>query len=146
MNTATEQKNMDIVRTIHAEMAESNFEVFDQYLSNDYLRHCQAMPPEHQEMKGKELLKNFVIDFLKSTSDFNETIDLMMAKDDKVAYVTTMTGRQTGPMGPFPPSGKDYKVVNIIIHRFEEGRIAETWVSWDNMAMYSQLGFFPPEG
>ena len=26
----------------------------------------------------------------------------------------------------------------------ENGKIAESWVSWDNVAMLSQLGFFPP--
>jgi len=68
----------------------------------------------------------------------------MFAQGDKVAYVSTMTGTQTGPMGDLPASGKSFTVVNIIIQRLEGGKIAETWVSWDNVAMLSQLGFFPP--
>ena len=55
-----------------------------------------------------------------------------------------MTGTQTGEMDGLPPSGKSYSIVNIIIHRFENGKIAETWVSWDNVAMLTQLGYFPP--
>lgn len=44
-------------------------------------------------------------------------------------------------MGEFPASGKSFTLVNIIIQRLENGKIAETWVSWDNVAFLSQLGF-----
>ena len=61
-----------------------------------------------------------------------------------VAYVSTMNGIQTGPMGDLPASGKEFTLVNMVMHRFENGKIAETWVSWDNVAFLTQLGFFPP--
>ena len=67
----------------------------------------------------------------------------MIAEGDKVAYVSTISGTQTGPMGGLPASGKDFTLVNIIIQRLEDGKIAETWVSWDNVAMLTQLGFMP---
>lgn len=139
-----EEENIATIRHIHTEMAKGNMDVFDEVLSSDYVRHCQAMPPELQEMHGSEQLKAFVGDFISAVSDFSETIDVIMADSDKVAYVTTMTGTQTGPMGELPASGKTFECVNIIIQRFEDGKIAETWVSWDNVAMLSQLGFFPP--
>jgi predicted ester cyclase len=68
----------------------------------------------------------------------------MIARGDKVAYVLTMKGIQTGPMGDLPATGKEFTLVNIIIQRMEEGKVAETWVSWDNVAFLSQLGDFPP--
>jgi steroid delta-isomerase-like uncharacterized protein len=139
-----EAENMATIRYIHAEMAKGNIDAFDEVLAPNYVRHCQAMPPEMQEMTDPSLLKAFVADFIGSVSDYSETIDLMMADGDKVAYITTMYGTQTGPMGGLPASGKEFKIVNIIVQRFENGKIAETWVSWDNLAMLSQLGFFPP--
>ncbi len=139
-----ENDNIATIRYIHSEMAKGNMEVFDEVLTSNYVRHCQAMPPEFQEMHGSEQLKAFVGDFISAVSDFSETIDVIVADSDKVAYVTTMTATQTGPMGGLPASGKEFTCVNIIIQRFEEGKIAETWVTWDNVAMLSQLGFFPP--
>jgi len=139
-----EEKNIATIRYIHSEMAKGNIGAFDEVLAPNYVRHCQAMPPELQERHGSEQLKAFVGDFISGVSDFNETFDVIMADSDKVAYVTTMTGKQTGPMGGLPASGKTFTCVNIIIQRFEEGKIAETWVTWDNLAMLSQLGFFPP--
>ncbi|HHI01958.1 MAG TPA: hypothetical protein ENL22_00385, partial [candidate division Zixibacteria bacterium] len=73
-----------------------------------------------------------------------DSVLFVIAENDKVAYITKMTGTQTGPMGGLPASGKKFTLTNIVIHRFEDGKIAETWVSWDNVAMLSQLGFFPP--
>lgn len=139
-----EEKNMSVVRYVHAEIAKGNVAVFGEVLSPDYVRHCQAMPPGQQELKGTTEFMGFINEFLGAVSDFHETIDLMMAEDDKVAYITTMYGKQTGEMGGLPPSGKEFKVVNIIIHRLVDEKIVETWVSWDNVAMLSQLGFFPP--
>lgn len=140
-----EEKNMAIVRLMHAEVAKKNLSVFEEYLLPNYVRHCQAMPPELQEMHGTEQFIGFVTDFyVNAVPDLKESIDLIMADGDKVAYVLSMTGTQTGTMGDLPASGKSFELVNIVIHRFEDGKIAETWVSWDNVAMLSQLGFFPP--
>jgi predicted ester cyclase len=35
-------------------------------------------------------------------------------------------------------------VVIIGMHRFEEGRVVETWTSWDNVAVLAQLGLLQP--
>ena len=29
-------------------------------------------------------------------------------------------------------------------HRFEDGKIVETWVTWDNLATLDQLDLLPP--
>ena len=140
-----EQENIATIRYIHSELAKGNVDAFDEVLAPNYIRHCQAMPPELQEMHGSEQLKVFCKDFYAAVSDYSETLDVILADSDKVAYVLTMKAKQTGPMSGLPVSGKVFECVNIIIQRFENGKIAETWVSWDNMAMLSQLGFLPPE-
>jgi hypothetical protein len=45
--------------------------------------------------------------------------------------------------GPFPAIGKSFKVTIIGIHRIAKGKIAETWVTWDNVAWLTQIGHFP---
>jgi len=139
-----EQENIETIRYVHSEVAVGNMAAFDEVLAPNYVRHCQAMPPDLQEMHGGAQLKEFVGEFISAVSDFSETFDVIVADSDKVAYVTTMTATQTGPIGELPASGKTFTCVNIIVQRFEDGKIAETWVTWDNLAMLSQLGFFPP--
>jgi steroid delta-isomerase-like uncharacterized protein len=139
-----EKRNKALVQRIHAEISKGNQAIFGEVLSPDYVRHCQAMPPEFQELHGTDQFKAFIADFLTAVPNCNDSILFVMAEDNKVAYVTKMTGTQTGPMGNLPASGKEFSLTNIVIHRIQEGKIKETWVSWDNVAMLSQLGFFPP--
>jgi len=140
----TQEQNMALIHHVHEEMAKGNIDVFDEVLSPNYVRHCQAMPPELQEMNDPSLLKAFCVDYLAGVSDHTDTLTNMIADGDKVAYISTMTGTHTGTMNGIPATGKKFKLVNIIIQRFENGKIVETWVSWDNVAMLSQLGLFPP--
>ena len=139
-----EEQNKALVQRIHAEVSKGNLEIFDEVLTPDYVRHCQAMPPELQEIRGTEVFKAFVIDFVNAVSYCKDEIEFIIADSNMVAYVTTTTGTQTGPMGGLPASGKEFMLKNIVIQRIEDGKVAETWISWDNVAMLSQLGFFPP--
>jgi len=139
-----EEQNKALVQRIHAEVSKGNMGIFDEVLSPDYVRHCQAMPPEFQELHGTDQFKAFIVDFLTAVPDCNDSVLFIIAENDMVAYVTKMTGTQTGPMGELPASGKEFALTNIVIHRIEDSKIAETWVSWDNVAMLMQLGFFPP--
>jgi steroid delta-isomerase-like uncharacterized protein len=135
---------MAVIRQAHAALASGDLEGFKAVLAPNYVRHCQAMPPELQEIRGAEPFLAFIEDFSSAVPTYEDVIGPMIAQDDMVAYVSTMTGTQTGPMGDLPASGKTFTIVNIIIQRLEDGKVAETWVSWDNVAMLSQLGFFPP--
>ena len=74
---------------------------------------------------------------------YQDSISNMIAQGNKVAYISTITGIQTGPMGELPASGKSFTLDNIIMQRLDNGKIVETWVSWDNVAFMSQLGFMP---
>ncbi len=138
-----QETNMAIVRSVHEGVNRGYLTVFGEVLAENYVRHCQAMPPEAQEIRGVEPLVAFVRDHLSAFPDWKENIDLMFAADDKVAYVTTSTGTQTGQMGPFPPTGKRATLVCVIIQRLENHKIAETWISWDNVSFLQQLGQLP---
>ena len=139
-----EQTYINIVKTIHAEIVKGNFDVFDEYLDSNYVRHCQAMPPELQEMHGVEKLKGFVKEFIESVTNYSDSVGPIFANNNMVAYVSTMKATNSGSMNGLPPSGNNFTVVNLVMHRFENNKIVETWVTWDNVAVLSQLGFFPP--
>jgi len=138
-----EEQNKATVFRLHREISNGNQAIFDEVLSPDYIRHCQAMSPEFQELQGTDLYKVFMADFLTAIPDCNDSVLFVMAENDKVAYITRMTGTQIDPLGGLPASGKEFMLINIVIHRFENGKIAESWVSWDNVAILSQLGLLP---
>lgn len=138
-----EEENMSLVRRIHAEVSKGNLAIFDEVLSPDYVRHCQAMPPQFQELRGTTEFKGFISDFIDAVPDCKDEIEFILADSNMVAYVTTTTGTQTGPLGDLPASGRTFSLTNVVIQRIEDRKIVETWISWDNVALLSQLGFFP---
>lgn len=46
-------------------------------------------------------------------------------------------------MGPFPPSGKRVRFDFGAVFHVANGKIAEWWVTWDNLAILAQLGHLP---
>jgi predicted ester cyclase len=46
-------------------------------------------------------------------------------------------------MGPFPALGRKMKLDVGALLRVRAGKIAEMWVTWDNMAALAQLGHLP---
>jgi steroid delta-isomerase-like uncharacterized protein len=138
-----EQQNMAIIRKAHADLQRGDIESFKATISPDYVRHCQAMPPNLQEIHGTGEFFGFIEEFLAAVPSYRDSLSNMIADGDKVAYISTLTGTQTGPMGDLPASGKSFTLVNIIMQRLQDGKVAETWISWDNVAFLSQLGFMP---
>jgi len=138
-----EATNMAVVREAHAALARADFESFEAAIGPNYVRHCQAMPPGLQELHGTDEFFAFLHEFLTAAPEYEDTLSEMMADGDRVAYVSTMHGVQTGPLGDLPATGKEFTIVNIIIQRLEDGKIVETWVSWDNVAFLTQLGLMP---
>ncbi len=144
--TTTPEENKAIVRRVMTEGVNAhNLEVFREMLASNYARHSQATT-EMPEIRGVEAMQEFLKASFTTFPDWHEKIEFMIAEGDKVAYMTTGTATHTGPMGDIPPTGKKVAVTNFTIQRIENGKIAETWIGWDNLAALVQLGLFPPPG
>lgn len=144
--TMTPEENKELVRRIITEGVNAHdLEVFREMLASDYARHSQATT-EMPEIRGVEAMQEFLKANFTAFPDWHEKIELMIAEDDKVAYITTGTGTDRGPMGDIPPTGKMVEITNYIIQRIENGKIAETWIGWDNLAALVQLGILPSLG
>lgn len=140
------EANKELIRHVITEGVNTgDLEVFGNMLASDYSRHSQATS-EMPEIRGVEAMLAFLQAQYAAFPDYHEEIDLMIAEGDKVAYITTGTGTHMGPLGDIPPTGKKMEIVNFVVQRIQNGRIAETWIGWDNMAALSQLGLFPPPG
>ena len=143
-NAATTEANKRLIRRIISDGVNAgDLDVFRETLAPDYVRHSQAttaMP----EIRGVEQMLTFLEETFRAFPDWHEEILLMVAEGDTVAYITRGTGTHTGPLGDLPPTGREVDVTNYIFQRIENGRVAETWIGWDNLAMLNQLGILPP--
>ena len=136
------EANKELVRRFTEVVNAADWNALDDLLTEDFRRHSQATagPPVNSREEFKALQRSF----LASMPDQHIEGEMLIAEGDMVAAYAVYSGTHTGPMGDFPITGKRAESKFMAIFRIEEGRIAELWVEWDNLAMLSQLGLFPP--
>lgn len=137
------KKNKDIVLKTFEIVGNGDFEGMDEYIATNYIRHCQATPD--LVIESLEAFKDFIRTDRMAIPDQKLIVKMLVAEGDLVAFWATYTGTQTGQMGPFPPTGKSAELDFSGVHRLENGKVVETWVTWDNITILSQLGHFPPK-
>lgn len=141
----TNERNVQVLKKLYSEgVNKQNLDIIDASLADNYIRHCQAMPPELQRIEGKDKMMELFKGHFSAFPDWKEEIEIKAVDNDIIAYLSKGTGTQTGQAGNLPPKGKKCDLDHVIIHRFEDGKIAETWVSWDNLTLLGQLGHYPP--
>jgi steroid delta-isomerase-like uncharacterized protein len=131
--------------TFHAMVEAINdrdLERLDALIADDVVRHSQATP--EVEVRSLDDFKQFLRSDFAMVPDSRIDCPMVIAQGDLVASWCTYEGTQEGAMGPFPPSGRQMRLDFSGFLRFQDGQIAEMWVTWDNLAALSQLGHYPP--
>ena len=136
-------RNKAIVVQANDAINAQDFDKIREVYTKNFVRHCQATPDA--EVNDLEAFISLVKEWWTSFPDAKQTIHLLAAEDDLVAFSVSFAGTQEGPMGVFPATGKKMTSECYGFHRVEDGKIAETWVTWDNLAALQQLGLFPAQ-
>ena len=134
--------NKEIIAKTFEIVANGDYEGMNMYIADDMVRHCQATPD--LVIESLDAFKEFIKADRKAIPDQKLIVKMLVAEGDLVAFWCTYTGTHTGQMGPFPPTGKSAELDFSGVHRLENGKVVETWVTWDNITILSQLGLFPP--
>jgi len=140
MSMTTEQ-NKGVIRRFLEAWNNRDADMFDRLVAADVVRHCQATPGV--EIHSLAQLKDFLQQDSTIFPDSTQTITHLVAEGNHVAVWCTYEGTQKGPMGPFPPSNARVNFDFGALFRMEDGKIAEWWVTWDNMTILRQLGHLP---
>ena len=140
--TPQTEVNKGVIHRFEEALNNGNSDIIYELIAPDFVRHCQATPDT--QVRSREDYKSFGQQFATAFPDARYTTHVLVAEGDKVATYATFTGTQTGSYGPFPPSGKRMESKFLSIFRLEEGKIAELWIEWDNLAILTQLGHYPP--
>jgi steroid delta-isomerase-like uncharacterized protein len=135
-------KNKAVVMETIDVLNSHEYEKLDQLYAQDFKRYCQATP--EAVIASLDDFKALLAEWDKQFPDNYSELHMIAADSDLVAFYMTYSGTQEGQMGPFPPSGKKMSIECAGFHRFADGKIVETWVTWDNLAALTQLGHFPP--
>lgn len=132
------EHNKALVRAYTNAINERNWDMLDNIVSNNFVRHSFAAGEPGVKSRGD--LIQFFRTQEKIFPKFKDRILDIVAEDDKVAARHHFQGTQLGAMGSYAASGKDMDIVYLAIYRFEKGVIVEAWVEWDNYTSMKQLG------
>ncbi len=85
----------------------------------------------------------FLIGFTQAFPDSQITVDACITEGDTVATRWTLNGTHRGAFQGIPPSGGAVRFTGIEYNRVVDGRIAEHWSMFDNLALLQQIGALP---
>ncbi len=132
------EHNKDVIRRFLKAWNERRPDLFDALVAADVVRHCPATPAV--VIQNLDQLKEFMRQDTLVFPDSVQTVVHMVAEGDLVGLWATYEGTQRGPMGPLPATGAKATFEFSAMFRMADGRIAEWWVTWDNMAILRALG------
>lgn len=137
------EENKELIRRHTSAFNEKRLEVIDETVDINYVDHG----PFKGQLPGREGMKQAHQYFYEGFPDIYQTIDDMVAEDDKIVVRWTCTGTHLGHFVsvPIAPTGKVASVRGIDIFRITDGKIAECWHVAENLQLLLQLGVLKPQ-
>lgn len=108
--------------------------------AQDFVSHQHSHPGGPRDVRGRQALIEFMQEFRRAFPDFHDTVQSQVAEGDLVATRYTSAGTHKGPLMGFEPAGKRASWMGLVIDRIADGKIAESWVSWDMIGMLQEIG------
>jgi len=135
------EENKVLVRRTFDETVKRNWAILDELYTTDYVWHQPGSP----EPLTSEESEQFMRTFLSAFPDYSDTIEDMIAEDDKVVTRFTFRGTHKGDYMGVPTTGKEVVLTSILISRIAEGKIVEEWLEFDGLSFMRQLGAIPSD-
>ena len=138
-NTAIHERLHEVSNTGDRELVARTI---DEIVAPDAIIHT----PLPFEATGAQLLKDLFDRLLTAYPDLHIEIQDVIAAGDKVVSRNRVTGTHQGEYLGAAPTGLRGDHDEIVILRFEDGRIAETWANVDVLGQMRQLGLIAAPG
>jgi predicted ester cyclase len=141
-----EQANKAVARRVFEEVFnKGDLAVISELFLPGHVGHSASRGPDS---RGNEEFGRFVTRFRTAFPDIHATVEDQIAEGDKVVTRFTLHGTQKGELtspflGTIAPTGKEVTYTGIVIGRFVDGKIAESWANVDLLGLYQQLGVIP---
>lgn len=144
---STEQNKTIVRRWIKDMFEKGNLALADELFTSDSISHDRSGPgPNGEWPRGPEGARAVVKAYRGAFPDIKYTIEDQIAEGDLVVTRWRASGTNTGPLMGLPATGKPAAISGIETERLVNGKIAESWVNFDNISMLVQLGLAPAPG
>jgi predicted ester cyclase len=115
--------------------AEHTYDRMEEFFTPDIVRHSvatSAIMPD-TEITNLEVYTQFLQGTAAMFPDYHMIPLMLCAEGEYVAFYATF-------VGTFAANGTAIDIPMVGFARFEDGKIAELWVEWDNMTWNAQMG------
>ena len=138
--------NKSIVRRLYEEVWNMRrLEVIDELISPSHaVQIADATDPGTGI--GPEAYARTVVEFVTAFPDVKFTVLDLIAENDKVVACWTFSGTHQGVFRGLAPTGKKISVDGSTINQLANGKIMDSYVSWDLWGLMQQLGAIPALG
>jgi steroid delta-isomerase-like uncharacterized protein len=139
------EQNKAIISLFYEELWNNrNTNIADEIFAADCVTHQLQSGVELSGVpRIPEVVKHHVAEWLSSFPDLRFTVEQIIADEDHVVSRSVMQGTHTGIWVGIAPTGKQVSIRMIVIHRIENGKIAEDWVLVESLGLFQQLGLVP---
>ena len=112
-------------------------QVWDELVSPKVVYHFNSSP---EAIAGLKANKEFNASLFLGFPDIKQTIQDIVAEQDKVVYRSTMEGTHTGEFLGIPPTNKSVKINDFTLLKIANGQITEWWYECNLLELMKQLG------
>ena len=112
-------------------------QVWDELVSPDVVYHFNSSP---DAIAGLKANKEFNASLFRGFPDIKQTIEDIVAEQDRVVYRSTMEGTHTGEFLGIPPTNKLVKINDFTLLKIANGQIKEWWYECNLLEVMKQLG------
>jgi predicted ester cyclase len=136
--TPAEEKNKALVRRFLEARVKGDVDAVGEVLAPNFVNHTKVLPDEEP---GREGFMQAVAQYNAAFSNSSVLIEDQVAAGDKV--VTRCVVRRTHDRGKVmgvAPTGRELTYMPVVIHRIEEGKIAEQWGGGTGLSELRGLG------
>ncbi|MEA2747799.1 MAG: hypothetical protein QOI41_1942 [Myxococcales bacterium] len=137
--TGTEEKNLDVAKTVLTALENKKEADFTAALTDD----VEQDGVFHLETsKGKDGAKKFFKSFTTAFPDAKFDVKKAFAIGDYAIVMSTMTATQKGALGQIPATKRPVAVHLVDIFKIKDGKVARAWTYQNSLEMQQQLGLF----
>ena len=97
-------------------------------------------PSRTEDLIDNEILRQRLTALRSAFPDLTLAVHQLVGTDDIVAIHATASGTHRGTFQGVPATGRRWQATYTAILRISEGRIADFWENWDQLAILEQLG------